>query len=122
MYDDAQTLLKENEQWKADAKELQSQLQGLVEGVKNDKTTNQLVGAIQELGDSLATAGQIGLGSLKVDGKGLYRDFLDVIVPRLIGLVKEIPVPRIEFKSEGTSCLALLDVCLLTLPRCRPCH
>lgn len=101
MYDDAQSLLKENEQWKQDAKELQSQLQGLVEGVKNDDTTNALVGAIEELGDSLATAGQIGLGSLKVDGQGLYRDFMDVIVPRLIGLVKEIPVPRIEFKSEG---------------------
>lgn len=101
LYDDAQALLKENDQWKRDAKELQSQLQGLVEGVQNDKTTNALVEAIEELGDSLATAGQIGLGSLKVEGQGFYRDFMDVIVPRIIGLVKEIPVPRIEFKSEG---------------------
>jgi hypothetical protein len=26
---------------------------------------------------------------------------LDVVVPRVIGLVQEIPVPRLEFKSEG---------------------
>jgi hypothetical protein len=75
----------------------------LVEGVQNDETTNQLVEAIEELGDSLATAGQIGLGSLRAEGQGLYRDFMDVIVPRMVGLIKEIPVPRIEFKSEGES-------------------
>lgn len=46
-------------------------------------------------------AGQVGLGSLKAEGKGLYKDFVDVLLPRLVGLVKEIPVPRIEFKSEG---------------------
>jgi len=41
-----------------------------------------------------------GLTSLRVDGTGLYRDIVDVIIPRVIGLIKEIPIPRIEFKSE----------------------
>jgi hypothetical protein len=100
LFDDAQALLKENADWKRDAQELQNQLQGLIDGVKNDETTNQLVDSIQELGDSLATAGQIGFGALRAEGQGLYRDFMDVIVPRVIGLIKEIPVPRIEFKSE----------------------
>jgi hypothetical protein len=101
LYDDAQSLIAENDQWKKDAGELQKQLEGIVDGVKNDGPTNQLVESIQELGDSLATAGKIGLNSLKVDGQGLYRDLIDVVLPRVIGLVKEIPVPRIEFKSEG---------------------
>lgn len=101
MYDDAQSLIAENDQWKRDAGELQKQLEGLVNGVTNDGPTNKLVESIEELGDSLATAGKIGLSSLKVDGQGLYRDLLDVVLPRVIGLVKEIPVPRIEFKSEG---------------------
>ncbi|KAK4684203.1 hypothetical protein P7C73_g5994, partial [Tremellales sp. Uapishka_1] len=100
LYDDGQSLITENSQWKADAAELQKQFEGIVNGVANDGPTNKLVEALEELGDSLATAGQIGLGSLKVDGQGLYRDFVDVILPRLIGLVKEIPVPRVEFKSE----------------------
>ena len=100
LFDDAQALLKENADWKRDAQELQNQLQGLIDGVQNDETTNQLVDSIQELGDSLATAGQIGFGALRAEGQGLYRDFMDVIVPRVIGLIKEIPVPRIEFKSE----------------------
>jgi len=100
LYDDGQSLLAENEQWKKDAGELQKQLEEVVQGVQNDKPTLELVDALEDLANSLATAGQIGLGSLKVDGQGLYRDFVDVIVPRLIGLVKEIPVPRVEFKSE----------------------
>jgi hypothetical protein len=101
LYDDAQSLLAENDQWKRDAAELQRQLEDIAEGIANDGSTNKLVHAIEELGNSLATAGQIGFKSLQVNGQGLYRDFADVIVPRVIGLIKEIPVPRIEYKSEG---------------------
>jgi len=101
LYDDGQSLLADNPTWKADAANLQKQLEALVNGVKNDGPTNALVEAIEDLADSLQTAGQIGLGSLKIDGQGLYRDFVDVMLPRIISLVKEIPVPRIEFKSEG---------------------
>jgi len=100
MYDDAQSLLAENAQWKEDASKLQKELEAVVNGVKNDKTTHRLVDSLENLGSSLASAGQVGLGSLKAEGHGLYRDFMDVIVPRLISLVKEIPVPRVEYKSE----------------------
>ena len=103
MYDDGQSLIAENPTWKGDAAELQKQLEGVVNGIVNDGPSNKLVSVLENLSNSLATAGQIGMGSLKVDGQGLYRDFMDVIVPRLIGLVKEIPVPRVEFKSEGES-------------------
>lgn len=101
MYDDGQALLSENPTWKADASELQKQLEGVVNGAMNDGPSNKLVTALENLGNSVATAGQIKMGSLRAEGQGLYRDFGDVIVPRLISLVKEIPVPRIEFKSEG---------------------
>jgi hypothetical protein len=100
LYDDGQSLLASNPQWKADARALQDELDSLVTAISNDRETNHLVEAIEELGNSLATAGQIGFSSLKVDGQGLYRDMIDVFVPRLIGLVKEIPVPRVEYKSE----------------------
>ena len=101
MYDSGQSLLAENEQWKNDAAALQKELEAVVNGVANDKETTRLVDALEDLGSSLATAGQVGLGSLKVDGQGLYRDVMDVMVPRLIALIKEIPVPRVEYKSEG---------------------
>jgi len=117
LYDDGQSLIAENPTWKGDAEELQKQLEGVVNGIKNDGPSNKLVSALETLGDSLASAGQIGMGSLKVDGQGLYRDFVDVIVPRLIGLVKEIPVPRVEFKSEGESVITYSANI-----RHRPCH
>ena len=100
-YDDAQSLLAENDEWKQDAGKLQKELEALVDGITNDKATLRLTTALENLGSSLASAGQVGFGALKVEGQGLYRDFLDVVVPRLISLVKEIPVPRVEFKSEG---------------------
>lgn len=103
LYDDGQSLLAENDQWKQDAGKLQKELEAVVDGVTNDKTTLRLVNALENLGSSVASTGQVGFGALKVEGKGLYRDFIDVIVPRLISLVKEIPVPRVEFKSEGKS-------------------
>ncbi len=101
LYDDGQSLIAENPAWKADAAELQRQLEGVINGIANDEPSIKLISSLENLGDSLATAGQIGMGSLKVDGHGLYRDFMDVILPRVIGLVREIPVPRVEFKSEG---------------------
>jgi hypothetical protein len=101
LYDDGQSLIAENDQWKQDAAELQKQLEEVLNGIANDKTTLRLVHALEDLGSSLASTGQVGLGALKVEGKGLYRDFVDVIVPRMISLVKEIPVPRVEYKSEG---------------------
>ncbi|WWC62487.1 uncharacterized protein I303_105083 [Kwoniella dejecticola CBS 10117] len=100
LYDDGQSLITENPKWKEDARALQDELEAVVNGITNDKPTNKLVESIENLGDSLSHAGKVGVGALRAEGQGLYRDFVDVIVPRLIGLVKEIPVPRVEYKSE----------------------
>ncbi|WWD04803.1 hypothetical protein V865_002874 [Kwoniella europaea PYCC6329] len=100
LYDDGQSLIAENPKWKADARDLQDQLESIVNGITNDEATNKLVESIEKLGSSLSHAGKVGVGALRAEGQGLYRDFMDVIVPRLIGLVKEIPVPRVEYKSE----------------------
>jgi hypothetical protein len=101
LVDDGQSLIAENDQWKKDAAELQKQLEELGKGIANDETTNQLVYALEDLGASVEHAGKVGINALRAESQGLYRDILDVMVPRLIGLIKEIPVPRIEYKSEG---------------------
>lgn len=100
LIDDGQSLLQENQQWKKDAAELQKQFEELGRGIANDQATNQLVDSLESLGSAVEHAGKVGINALRAEGQGLYRDILDVIVPRIIGLVKEIPVPRIEFKSE----------------------
>lgn len=107
LIDDGQSLLAENQEWKQHAGELQKQLEELGHGVANDQATNSLVDSIEGLGNSVEHAGKVGLNALRAEGQGLYRDLLDVVVPRVIGLVKEIPVPRVEFKSEGTFALLL---------------
>ena len=104
LYDDGQSLLQENQQWKKDAKKLQSEIESVVNGIANDETTLRLVHAVEDLGSSIASASHIGLPSLKFDGQGLYRDIVNVVVPRVMSLLKEIPVPRVEYKSEGGYC------------------
>ena len=100
LYDDGQVLLSQNEKWKGNAAKLQKELEELVNGITNDKATSRLVDSVEQLGASLSRAGKIGFGALRVEGQGLFRDLTDVMVPRLLSLVKEIPVPRVEFKSE----------------------
>ncbi|KAJ9113527.1 hypothetical protein QFC20_001878 [Naganishia adeliensis] len=100
LYDDGQSLLQDNPQWKSDASALQKELESFFNALTNDELTSNLVDAIENMGEDMADAGKVGFNSLKANGAGLYRDFVDVMVPRIIGLIKEIPVPRIEFKSE----------------------
>lgn len=100
LYDDGQSSIQSNPTWKADASNLQKEIESFLQALANDKTSGELADAIELLGEDLADAGKVGWGSLKSEGRGLYRDAVDVLLPRLIGLVKEIPVPRIEFKSQ----------------------
>lgn len=92
--------MRDNPNWKADASALQKELESFFNALTHDELTANLVDAIETMGEDMADAGKVGFNSLKANGHGLYRDFVDVMVPRIIGLIKEIPIPRIEFKSE----------------------
>lgn len=41
-----------------------------------------------------------GLNIFSAQAKGFYRDFWNVILPRMITSIKEIPLPRIEYISK----------------------
>ena len=101
LYDDGQTLIKDNPTWKSDADKLRKEIESFFNALSHDKTSGELVDAIETFGEDSVEAGQVGWSSLKSEGRGLYRDAVNVILPRLVSLVKEIPVPRIEFKSAG---------------------
>jgi hypothetical protein len=101
LYDDGQSLIKENPTWKGDADKLRKELESFFNALTNDKTSGELVDAIENFGEDLGEAGHVGFNALKSEGRGLYRDLIDVVLPRLVSLIKEIPVPRIEFKSAG---------------------
>jgi hypothetical protein len=103
LYDDGQSLIKNNPTWKSDADKLRKEVEAFFNALSHDKTSGELVDAIETFGEDSVEAGHVGWNSLKSEGRGLYRDAVDVILPRLVGLVKEIPVPRIEFKSAGKS-------------------
>ena len=96
-------MIKDNPTWKSDADKLRKEIESFFNALSHDKTSGELVDAIETFGEDSVEAGQVGWSSLKSEGRGLYRDAVNVILPRLVSLVKEIPVPRIEFKSAGES-------------------
>jgi hypothetical protein len=74
----------------ADFDALVDEFTGYYEAVVNDKAFNRLGHAFERLNDDFVELQEDGLAALKSEGKGLARDFWNVIVPRAIGLIKEV--------------------------------
>jgi hypothetical protein len=119
LWDRGQKLGVENPKYRADVDELTKSLEHFATALGDDDTTADLGYKLEEFALELTHAGKSGINALRAESSGLYRDMIDVLLPRLIALVKEIPMPRMEFKSQGksdhTSCCLSPDL-LLTRP------
>ncbi len=98
-YDRAQEIIENNPEWKKDANELNRQLREFGEALKTDEESRALVESLKTLSYDVQTLAEQTLALLRGEAKGLYRDMLDVWLPRIIGNIKQIPLPKIEFKS-----------------------
>jgi hypothetical protein len=94
LYDRAQTLLQENAEWKKHSNELVSELEGFGKAIADDKQGKELAASLQKLGDDLKKTAKVGINMFKGQAGAFYRDTINVIVPRILGLLKEIPIPR----------------------------
>jgi len=97
--DRAQELIQSNDQIKADVKALTQELKGYQKAFEAEKDTKELFQNLQNLSEDVADMSAAGLNIFSAQAKGFYRDFWNVILPRLISSVKEIPLPRIEYIS-----------------------
>ncbi|PWN50291.1 hypothetical protein IE53DRAFT_103062 [Violaceomyces palustris] len=112
LYDRAQALVngqgKEIKKFQKDLDSCIEELTTFFEGFEEDGDLRELSERFQVLSDDLNLTGlQKALASggtglftiLKNDATSLFRDSVEVIVPRLLEEIREIPVPRIEFAS-----------------------
>ncbi|CDZ97340.1 hypothetical protein [Phaffia rhodozyma] len=104
-----QDLAQGNEQYKKDISEFLEHLENFFGAVADDDAMVDLAFKIENLITEVEHAGKTGANALRAESLGLWRDLVDVVLPRAIALVKEIPVPRTEFKSEAVD-LVIDDV------------
>lgn len=120
LYDRAQSMLKasgkdankELNKLKKDFDECMDEVTTFFEGFEEDSELNELGRRVEKLGDDLKvidlrasfSAGGGGLpgflSSLRQEGGALIRDLVEVMVPRVLEEIEEVPFPRMEWVSR----------------------
>ena len=75
-------------------------MQKLLDHAANDRALIAVGDAFEDLGDAMAEFGKTGYNLIGVDGGDLWKDVSTVFLPRILGTLKKIPLPRVEFSSE----------------------
>lgn len=100
LYDRARAVVEENAEWKKDANAFFSEAQKLFDNAANDRALEAVGDAFEDLGDALAEFGKTGYNLVGIDGGDLWKDISTVFLPRILGALKQVPMPRVEFTSE----------------------
>ncbi|GAA6005836.1 uncharacterized protein JCM10292_004655 [Rhodotorula paludigena] len=100
IYDRARAIVESNADWKRDAKAFVDEASKLLDHAANDQALVAVGDAFEDLGDAVAEFAKTGYNLVGVDGGDLWKDLSTVFLPRLLGSLKSIPLPRVEFTSE----------------------
>lgn len=100
IYDRARAIVDSNADWKRDANAFISEVQKLLDNAANDRALIAVSDAFEDLGDSIAVFAKTGYNLVGIDGGALWQDMSTVFLPRLLGAVQMVPLPRVEFSSE----------------------
>ncbi|GAA95197.1 hypothetical protein E5Q_01852 [Mixia osmundae IAM 14324] len=101
LYDQAQDALQKDPVWKEHAQELQYQSELLFKELKEEPTRAQMLRAARTVLKDVADSGKLSLQTFRGQTTGLYKDVLNLILPRLLSLLTQLPVPRTEYVSES---------------------
>ncbi|ORY76232.1 Proteophosphoglycan ppg4 [Leucosporidium creatinivorum] len=96
LYNEAQEIAKNNAAWKRDADALVDEVNAALDNAANDKALLQLGDAVDRF--EFATKQFVKTGFSLVDTSA-WSDISQVLVPRLLGALHTIPLPRVEFTS-----------------------
>lgn len=95
LVDRAQELISSNAEWKANVDRLVKEANKAFDTASRDRALINLGDKVERLGDAMARFGKTGFSL--VDGGGVWNDVTQVLIPRAISALKEIPLPRIEY-------------------------
>ena len=91
--------------WKRDAQELNEQLRAYGDALASDEEAVELLDAVSDLNEDVAELVKDGVSIFALNAlkaPGAIADVFDVWLPRLIGEIKSIPLPRCEDSSRRT--------------------
>ncbi|CAE6445246.1 unnamed protein product [Rhizoctonia solani] len=124
LYDRTKGILDEKPTWRTDLQQASAEASELSDRLKQDAATQELIGAI----DSLTTHTRaIGVQSVRNIHTGwrqvraeLWRDAVGWLLPRVLAVLKAVPLPRVELKSETLD--AVVDDVTFRAPSFIPDH
>lgn len=100
LYDRSREVVESNADWKRDANAFADEARKLLDNAANDRALEAVGDAFEDLGDALSEFGKTGYNLVGVDGGDLWKDVSTVFLPRILGALKQVPMPRVEFTSE----------------------
>ncbi|KAF8063575.1 hypothetical protein FPV67DRAFT_1507164 [Lyophyllum atratum] len=114
---------EKNGKWRASVNDVKAELQKFQDGLAADKDLQRLKAAhaklMEDVDRGLVEAGdkaQTGLEALMERATWFWQDLFRVYIPRILGSLSDIPIPRTEYKdSEIEFVLENLDISSLNL-------
>ncbi|KWU45594.1 Proteophosphoglycan ppg4 [Rhodotorula sp. JG-1b] len=100
LYDRSREVVESNADWKRDANAFADEARKLLDNAANDRALEAVGDAFEDLGDAISEFGKTGYNLVGVDGGDLWKDVSTVFLPRILGALKQVPMPRVEFTSE----------------------
>ncbi|CAE6488368.1 unnamed protein product [Rhizoctonia solani] len=102
LYGRTKAILDSKPSWREDLQRTSAEASELSEHLKRDTATRQLLGAIDALGEHTRAFGvqsvrNIGWRQVRAE---LWRDAVGWLLPRILAVLKAVPLPRVELKSE----------------------
>ncbi|OLL24822.1 hypothetical protein NEOLI_003498 [Neolecta irregularis DAH-3] len=94
LYQRGQDLLFDNEKYKKDMENLMDEVSDLVDAFRNDKTMNRTKYLSRKVTNDIVNE----KGAIK---RQVLVDLFDVVMPKMISLIKYIPIPRIEYQDRN---------------------
>ncbi|KDN50250.1 hypothetical protein RSAG8_01586, partial [Rhizoctonia solani AG-8 WAC10335] len=122
LYDRTKGILNSKPTWRTDLQRASAEASELSDNLKRDAATQQLLGAIDALGAHTRALGvqsvrNVAWRQLRAD---LWRDAVGWLLPRILAVLKAVPLPRVELKSESLD--AVVDDVTFRAPSFVPDH
>ncbi|KAG8734620.1 hypothetical protein FRC12_018453 [Ceratobasidium sp. 428] len=122
LYDRSKNILNTNPPWRSDLRNASEEASAFSDSLKRDTATQQLLGAIDTLGIHTRA---LGLESVRSAGwkqirAELWRDAVGWLLPRVLAVLKAVPLPRVEMKSDMVD--AVVDDVTFRAPSFIPDH
>ena len=111
LYDRGRILFSEETKFGQDLRSLFRLAEDFLHGISRDRTTNQVIRAIDKL-----SADSVALFQEKPNqvGKELKRDLFFWLLPRFLRIIRSLPMPRVEFIDDAIE--VALDSIVLNSP------